>query len=32
VVVLLGGAGTCAAAYWLMVRIGRLPAERRILR
>jgi len=32
VVVLLGGATTCAAAYWLMMRIGRLPAERRILR
>jgi tight adherence protein B len=32
VVVLLGGAGTCAAAYWLMMRIGRLPVERRILR
>jgi tight adherence protein B len=32
VIVLLGGAGTCAAAYWLMMRIGRLPAERRILR
>jgi tight adherence protein B len=32
VLVLLGGAATCAAAYWLMVRIGRLPAERRILR
>jgi tight adherence protein B len=32
VVVLLGGAGMCAAAYWLMIRIGRLPAERRILR
>jgi tight adherence protein B len=32
VVVLLGGAAVCAAAYWLMMRIGRLPAERRILR
>lgn len=32
VVVLLGGAVTCAAAYWLMTRIGRLPTERRILR
>ena len=32
VIVLLGGASTCAAAYWLMMRIGRLPAERRILR
>jgi len=32
VVVLLVGAGMCAAAYWLMVRIGRLPVERRILR
>lgn len=25
------GAGACAAAYWLMMRIGRLPTERRIL-
>jgi tight adherence protein B len=32
VVVLLGGAATCAAAYWMMMRIGRLPTERRILR
>jgi tight adherence protein B len=32
VVVLLGGAATCAAAYWLMMRIGRLPTERRVLR
>jgi tight adherence protein B len=32
VVVLLLGAGMCASAYWLMMRIGRLPAERRILR
>lgn len=31
VLVLLFGAGACAAAYWLMVRIGRLPTERRIL-
>lgn len=31
VVVLLGGAATCASAYWLMMRIGRLPTERRIL-
>jgi tight adherence protein B len=32
VVVLLGGAVTCAGAYWLMMRIGRLPNERRVLR
>ena len=32
VVVLVGGAVMCAAAYWLMMRIGRLPTERRILR
>lgn len=32
VVVLLGGAATCVSAYWLMLRIGRLPGERRILR
>ena len=31
VVVLVGGAVTCAGAYRLMVRIGRLPTERRIL-
>ncbi len=31
VVVLLGGAVLCALAYWAMVRIGRLPTERRIL-
>ena len=31
VVVLLGGAGSCVLAYRLMVRIGRLPTERRIL-
>jgi tight adherence protein B len=31
VVVLVGGAATCALAYRLMVRIGRLPTERRIL-
>ena len=31
VVVLVGGAGLCALAYRLMVRIGRLPTERRIL-
>ena len=31
VVVLLGGAALCAVAYRLMVRIGRLPTERRIL-
>jgi len=32
VVVLAVGATLCAAAYWLMMRIGRLPVERRILR
>jgi tight adherence protein B len=32
VLVLTVGAGLCVAAYWLMVRIGRLPVERRILR
>jgi len=32
VLVLLVGAAMCAAAYWLMMRIGRLPSERRILR
>jgi tight adherence protein B len=32
VVVLVSGAVACAAAYALMVRIGRLPVERRILR
>lgn len=26
------GAAACVAAYWLMLRIGRLPRERRILR
>ncbi len=31
VVVLVGGATLCAAAYRAMVRIGRLPTERRIL-
>ena len=31
VVVLTGGAALCAVAYWAMVRIGRLPTERRIL-
>lgn len=30
-VVLAGGAGTCLIAYRVMVRIGRLPTERRIL-
>ena len=32
VLVLAVGAGLCVAAYWLMMRIGRLPVERRILR
>lgn len=31
VVVLCIGAGACLVAYRLMVRIGRLPGERRIL-
>lgn len=31
VVVLAVGAGTCAIAYRLMMRLGRLPVERRIL-
>ena len=31
-VLVLGiGAGACVLAYWLMMRIGRLPVERRIL-
>jgi tight adherence protein B len=30
-VVLLAGGGACLVAYRLMVRIGRLPAERRVL-
>ncbi len=30
-VVLLGGGAVCVVAYRLMVRIGRLPAERRVL-
>ena len=30
-VVLLGGGALCLLAYWLMVRIGRLPAEQRVL-
>ena len=32
VAVLVVGAACCVAAYWLMMRIGRLPVERRILR
>jgi tight adherence protein B len=32
VLVLVLGAAMCATAYWLMMRIGRLPTERRILR
>lgn len=32
VVVLVGGAIACLAAYRIMLRIGRLPTERRILR
>jgi tight adherence protein B len=31
VVVLVVGAGLCLAAYRLMIRIGRLPAERRVM-
>lgn len=31
VIVLVGGAGLCAIAYRVMVRIGQLPTERRIL-
>ncbi len=31
VLVLAGGAAACVVAYRLMMRIGRLPAERRIL-
>lgn len=31
-VILLGGAAACAVAYRLMVRIGRLPTEPRLLR
>jgi tight adherence protein B len=31
VIVLIGGAALCVAAYRVMVRIGRLPTERRIL-
>jgi tight adherence protein B len=30
--VLVFGAAACVVAYWLMLRIGRLPVERRILR
>lgn len=32
VVVLVGGAAACLVAYRIMLRIGRLPTERRILR
>ncbi|MGL5808845.1 MAG: type II secretion system F family protein, partial [Nocardioides sp.] len=31
VLILVTGAVLCVAAYWLMMRIGRLPIERRIL-
>ncbi|VXB92792.1 type II secretion system F family protein [Nocardioides sp. AX2bis] len=31
VVILVGGAATCVVAYRVMMRIGRLPVERRIL-
>lgn len=31
VAVLAGGAAACLVAYRLMMRIGRLPVERRIL-
>ena len=30
--ILVVGASLCVASYWLMMRIGRLPVERRILR
>ena len=30
--ILVVGASLCVSAYWLMMRIGRLPVERRILR
>lgn len=30
--VLAAGAGACAVAYWLMLRIGKLPEERRVFR
>ena len=32
VVVLLGGAGLCVVAYRVMMRVGRLPREERVLR
>lgn len=32
VIVLAFGGAMCALAYWLMIRIGRLPVEQRILR
>jgi tight adherence protein B len=32
VAILVVGAALCVAAYWSMMRIGRLPVERRILR
>ncbi|MEN3361836.1 MAG: tight adherence protein [Mycobacteriales bacterium] len=32
IVVLGGGAAVCAVAYQIMIRIGRLPEERRVLR
>jgi tight adherence protein B len=32
VVILTVGAALCVTAYWLMMRIGRLPVERRLLR
>ncbi len=31
-VVILVGAGACALAYWLMIRIGKLPEEQRVFR
>ncbi|MGL5824538.1 MAG: type II secretion system F family protein [Nocardioides sp.] len=31
VLILLFGAGACVFAYWLMMRLGRLPVEQRIL-
>ncbi|HEX2499244.1 MAG TPA: type II secretion system F family protein [Actinomycetes bacterium] len=31
-IVLAGGAGACVLAYWLMLRLGRLPDDERVLR
>lgn len=32
VLILAGGAAACAGAYWMMLRIGALPEDRRVLR